>query len=151
MLRANVVLQERRANARMISDVNVSIATDISLVFLIKSFSCSTHISFIFLCSAHIIVVIPTADKESLLRRMPPNIAIATLCPKASLLRRLPPNVASATQCLSVAIAKFGGSRPSSDAFSAISITTLICTLHKNAKLICALHKNDFIKSYINV
>ena len=56
-LRVNVVLQERRANACVISEVNVAIAMDISFVFLIKSF----------LCSAHISVVIPTAEKVSLL------------------------------------------------------------------------------------
>ena len=56
-LRVNAILQERRANAHVISDVNVAIVTDISFVFLIKSF----------LCSAHISVVIPTAEKASLL------------------------------------------------------------------------------------
>ena len=66
-LRANFVLQGRRANAHVISDVNVAIATDISFIFLIKSFLCSAHISFIFLCSAHISVVILTAEKVSLL------------------------------------------------------------------------------------
>ena len=78
-LRANAILQERRANARVISNVIVAIVTDISFVFLIKSFLCSAHISFVFLCRAHISVVIPTVDKASLLRRMPPNVAIATL------------------------------------------------------------------------
>ena len=87
MLRANVVLQEQRENARVISDVNVAIVMDISFLFLIKSF----------LCSAHISVIIPTAEKASLLRRMPPNIAIATL-----------------RHC--VALATFGGSRRNSNA-----------------------------------
>ena len=81
-------------------------------------------------------------DNVSQLRRLEEDVAIATLWPKASLLRWLPPNVSSTTQRLSVAIATFGGSRPSSDIFSTIGITTLICTLHKNTKLICALHKN---------
>ena len=52
MLRANVVLQERRVYARVISDVNVAIAMDIT---------------FVFLCSVHISVVIPTAEKALLL------------------------------------------------------------------------------------
>ena len=77
-------------------------------------------------------------------------MAIATLWPKVSLLRRLPPNVVSATQRLSVAIATFGGTCRNSDDFSAVSITTLICVLHKNMKLICALHKNDFIVLYLS-
>ena len=105
-LRANDVLQERRANVRMISDVNVAIATDISFVFLIKSFLCSAHISFIFLCSVHISVIIPIADKASLLRRMPPNVAIATL-----------------RHC--VALATFGGSRCNNDALGhSVAIAT---------------------------
>ena len=96
MLRANSVLQERRVNARVISDVNVAIATDISFVFLIKSF----------LCSAHISVVIPTAKKASLLRQMPPNVTIATL-----------------RHC--VALATFGGIHRNSDALGlSIAIAT---------------------------
>ena len=55
------------------------------------------HISFVFLCSAHISVVIPTAEKASLLRRVPPNVAIPT--PR---------------HC--VALATFGGSCRNSDA-----------------------------------
>ena len=104
MLRANAVLQERRANARMIS------------------FLCRAHISFVFLCSVHISVVIPTAEKAywdgclqtsqlqhldivSHLRRLEAAIAIATLWGIVSQLRRLPPNVAIATLFLSVIIA----------------------------------------------
>ena len=55
-------------------------------------------------------------DKVSQLRRLEEDVANATLWPKALLLRWLPPNVASTTLCLSVAIATFGGSCPSSDA-----------------------------------
>ena len=96
MLRANAILQERRANACVISDVNVAIATDISFVFLIKSF----------LCSAHISVIIPKAKKASLLQWMPPKVVIATL-----------------RNC--VALATFGGSHHNSDALGhSVAIAT---------------------------
>ena len=111
-LRANAILQERRANARVISDVNVAIATYISFIFLIKSFLCSAHISFVFLCSAHISVVIPTAEKASLLRRMPPNVAIVTL-----------------RHC--VALVTFGGSCRNSDALGhSVAIVTSSSKCH---------------------
>ena len=74
-LRANAVLQERRTNARVISDLNVAICDGYETI---KSFLCSAHISFVFLFSAHISVIIPTAEKASLLRRRPPNVAITT-------------------------------------------------------------------------
>ena len=90
-------------------------------------------------------------DKVSQLRCLEEDVAIATLWPKVSLLRRHT-NVASATQCLSVTIATFRGTRRNSDAFSAVSIMTLICALHKNTKLICTrIKKRNFYARYIKI
>ena len=64
------------------------------------------HISFVFVFSAHISVIIPTEEKASLLRRRPPNVAIATL-----------------RHC--VALATFGGSHRNSDALGhSVAIAT---------------------------
>ena len=65
------------------------------------------HISFVFVFSAHISVVIPTTEKALLLQRRPTNVAIMTL-----------------RHC--VALATFRGSRRNSDALgdSVASVTS---------------------------
>ena len=86
MLRANAVLQELSANAEgkcCSARAAGECACDIKRSYCDKyetflcsahisfEFLCSAHISFVFLCGVHISVVIPMAEKASLLRRVP--------------------------------------------------------------------------------